>query len=524
MVREGIIKYLADFLVLLSVPCRVSYLPLLNDLLQSANPLNWRLRQSLALQLPRLMDLLPAQNLFGTLFPLTMSLLQDPVFQVRRASYDGVVRMVMVLYINLESPLLLPPQSSEDESIALENLVKDKTAEFESSIPHSNNSGVKYLAAVARAINALTFSESYQERQAWGELSLKLLQEIPQHIFELYFVEGLIQLASDPVPNVRVAAAETLSGWDPYDYAPWETPPAADDVNSTAALTTVMSSLSRSHSEEGSGHKSDLKVIVKRTDRPCPWKWLLARDDIHDLVQRLAQEDRDVFQNIKKLQPMFPLIEFGHISCRGLHVAPGGPSPLSNRDRTFSMEERLLSQPAVSIDRRNSRANSESHNAAVTMVESKEEELVVAAEGVDEMAPWAKQLSTIRDNVDEESIEKMFDIPSPMGEERNRFHIPVYNDDEDISPIKVALKMETEDDVTNTHGGELTSAIDNESLEKCEDILVSDAISVSLENISIETDEPCLNSVASNNLVSQASEIVVSPKEFEPSPPSADSY
>ncbi|CAM9099528.1 unnamed protein product, partial [Ectocarpus fasciculatus] len=86
-VRLGIIKYLADFLVLLSVPCRVSYLPLLNDLLQSANPLNWRLRQSLASQLSRLMDLLPAQNLFGTLFPLTMALLQDPVFQVRRASY-----------------------------------------------------------------------------------------------------------------------------------------------------------------------------------------------------------------------------------------------------------------------------------------------------------------------------------------------------------------------------------------------------------------------------------------------------
>jgi serine/threonine-protein phosphatase 4 regulatory subunit 1 len=471
-VRMGVIKYLADFLVLLSVPCRVSYLPLLSDLLQSANPLNWRLRQSLALQLSRLMDLLPAQNLFGTLFPLTMTLLQDPVFQVRRASYAGVVRMVMVLYLNLEAPLLPPPQAqapprAEDTaSLALADLVKDKADTESGHCLSPSHSGAMYLAAVARAINALTFSESYQQRQAWAELSLRLLQEIPQHIFELYFVEGLIQLASDPVPNVRVAAAETLTGWEPRDYAPWDEPPpppvgspGAGDTPPPPAPASPSFLLSRSRSGEGGiGALIDVDTVAveKRTDRPSPWRWLLARGDVHSLVQRLAQEDRDVFHSMRKLQPMFPLIEFEHKSCRGLRAAPGGPPSLDRRDRTFSMEERMLSQPAVTavnIEHRGARALSDAQAGAQgALAEASKDGAALSpegalAEGADEMAPWAEaEPPCVRENVDEEALEKMFDLPSPQAEERNRFYIPAglglgtsSNDDEDISPMQVAV-------------------------------------------------------------------------------------
>eukprot|EP01034_Spumella_vulgaris_P026022 gene26022-32548_t len=57
VVQMGIIKYLAPFLEMLPEPCRVSYLPLLHDILHSTNPFNWRLRQFLALQLPELIPL-----------------------------------------------------------------------------------------------------------------------------------------------------------------------------------------------------------------------------------------------------------------------------------------------------------------------------------------------------------------------------------------------------------------------------------------------------------------------------------
>ena len=49
-VQMGVMKRLSSFLRLLSQPCRLSYLPLLHDILHSTNPFNWRLRQSLALQ------------------------------------------------------------------------------------------------------------------------------------------------------------------------------------------------------------------------------------------------------------------------------------------------------------------------------------------------------------------------------------------------------------------------------------------------------------------------------------------
>ena len=96
-VQMGIMRHLADFFSQLSMPCRVSYLPLLHDLLHSTNPFNWRLRQCLAVQLPDLLKLPPPDLVFNTLFPLVMTLLQDPVASVRKDSFRGVARMLLIL-------------------------------------------------------------------------------------------------------------------------------------------------------------------------------------------------------------------------------------------------------------------------------------------------------------------------------------------------------------------------------------------------------------------------------------------
>jgi len=96
-VQMGIMRHLADFFSHLSMPCRVSYLPLLHDLLHSTNPFNWRLRQCLAVQLPDLLKLPPPDLVFNTLFPLVMTLLQDPVASVRKDSFRGVARMLLIL-------------------------------------------------------------------------------------------------------------------------------------------------------------------------------------------------------------------------------------------------------------------------------------------------------------------------------------------------------------------------------------------------------------------------------------------
>lgn len=187
IVQMGVIKYLAEFLKMLSEPCRVSYLPLLHDILHSTNPFNWRLRQSLSSQLSELLSLPPTQSVYMTLFPLVMTLLQDPVACVRRDCFRGVAKMLILLRAQADDC----PQ------------------------------GEVHFAAVVRAVNSLARGEAYNTRQLWAELAYVLLQDLDQALFEKHFIDGLLVLATDPVFNVRLAVGVVLGGWAPQ-LAPWE--------------------------------------------------------------------------------------------------------------------------------------------------------------------------------------------------------------------------------------------------------------------------------------------------------------
>ena len=268
-VKMGVIKHMADFLRLLSMPCRVSYLPLLADIIVASSPFNWRLRRSLASQLSELVLLPPPQNVYGTLFPLAMTLVQDPVAEVRKESFRGVAKMLRVL-----EPGHVTEYPSEEGLQATE--------------PLSQEEGEQYLNNVARAINALVLGETYHHRQLWANLSLELLKELPREIFEKHFLGGILLLTSDSVANVRVSVAEMLTGWAPTFPAPWE-------VEDSAL---------------------------------CPWKWLLERGDIRECVERLSKEDNDVVLNMSKLQPLFPDMTFVKMTCVGLKRAPGGVVPV----------------------------------------------------------------------------------------------------------------------------------------------------------------------------------------------------
>ena len=180
LVQMGVIKYLAEFLKMLSEPCRVSYLPLLHDILHSTNPFNWRLRQSLSVQLPDLLSLPPPQSVYVTLFPLVMTLLQDPVASVRRDCFKGVAKMVSLLF-----------EQSKEGGIS-----------------------VTHFDAVVRSVNSLARGEAYHSRQLWAELCYRLLRELSRDLFEKFFIDGLLALSMDPVSNVRVAVAVVLGGWE----------------------------------------------------------------------------------------------------------------------------------------------------------------------------------------------------------------------------------------------------------------------------------------------------------------------
>lgn len=194
IVQIGVIRHLADFLRLLPEPCRVSYLPLLQDILNSTNAFNWRLRQSLAQQLPDLVMLPPPHLLYSTLFPLIMILLQDPVASVRNETFKGISTLLCVL------------NSLPSETVA--NGVPSQTS-------------LKFIETVANTINELVSSTNFQNRIIWLELTRQFLIDLPRDLFEQYFLSGILVLTLDRVSNIRVAVADLIAGWAPDFSDPW---------------------------------------------------------------------------------------------------------------------------------------------------------------------------------------------------------------------------------------------------------------------------------------------------------------
>jgi hypothetical protein len=176
---------------MLSEPCRISYLPLLHDILHSTNPFNWRLRQCLAVQLPELVLLPPIENLYDSLFPLIMTLLQDPVAVVRRDSYLGITKMISILSESAKSG---------EESVC-----------------------AKHFKLVISSINTLIHGETYQMRQLWVELCHSFLLHLEKDIIEANFLQGIVVLSADKVCNVRVSIASLFITWDDkFDVLNWQ--------------------------------------------------------------------------------------------------------------------------------------------------------------------------------------------------------------------------------------------------------------------------------------------------------------
>jgi hypothetical protein len=306
VVQMGVIKHLAKFLAMLPELCRVSYLPLLHDILHSTNPFNWRLRQHLANQLPALVLLPPKQDLYRTLFSTVMILLQDPVASVRRVTFEGVTALINNL------------------SALVESEVQANGAESEQAVTYRS-----HVEDVISAINSFATGEKYQLRQLWCELCGQLLRDLPREFFEQNFISGILILTLDTVTNVRIALAEFLAGWGDEALPPW--------AESTESVT-------------GDTCSVDSREVHTRGDA-SPWHWLLRRADIKLCVERLARDDNDVYLNVSKLAPLYPDIKFSSMTCRGRKAPPGGMTPVSFNPlpMTINLESLSLDEVNTSI-------------------------------------------------------------------------------------------------------------------------------------------------------------------------------
>ncbi|XP_036410351.1 serine/threonine-protein phosphatase 4 regulatory subunit 1 isoform X1 [Megalops cyprinoides] len=171
-VRIGVLKHLYDFLKLLHQETRRKYLYQLQEFLVTDNSRNWRFRSELAEQLVLLLELYSGQDVYDYLRPLAFSLCTDRVSSVRWISYKLVSEIIRKLSSN---PALV--------------------ADF-----------------MAELVDKFCHSPKWSGRQAFAFVCQLVIEDdcVSLEQFCEHLLAPLLQLASDPVPNVRVLLAKTI--------------------------------------------------------------------------------------------------------------------------------------------------------------------------------------------------------------------------------------------------------------------------------------------------------------------------
>ncbi|XP_033855124.3 serine/threonine-protein phosphatase 4 regulatory subunit 1-like isoform X3 [Acipenser ruthenus] len=171
-VRIGVLRHLYDFLKLLHKEMRREYLYQLQEFLVTDNSRNWRFRAELAEQLVLLLDLYCSKDVYDYLRPLAFSLCTDKVSSVRWTSYKLIREIIRKL--------------SSDSA-----LVADFMAELVANFCHC---------------------PKWSGRQAFAFVCQSVIEDdcVSMDLFAEHMLPPLLQLACDPVPNVRVLLAKIL--------------------------------------------------------------------------------------------------------------------------------------------------------------------------------------------------------------------------------------------------------------------------------------------------------------------------
>ncbi|KAK2870527.1 hypothetical protein Q8A67_024919 [Cirrhinus molitorella] len=171
-VRIGVLKHLYDFLKLLHQDTRRKYLYQLQEFLVTDNSRNWRFRSELAEQLVLLLELYSAQDVHDYLRPLALCLCTDRVSSVRWTSY----RLVSEIIRKLSSCSSL------------------------------------LVSFLGELVDKFCHSSKWSGRQAFAFVCQLSIEEecLSLDQFSEHLLPPLLQLVSDPVPNVRVLLAKTL--------------------------------------------------------------------------------------------------------------------------------------------------------------------------------------------------------------------------------------------------------------------------------------------------------------------------
>ncbi|KAI1285368.1 Serine/threonine-protein phosphatase 4 regulatory subunit 1 [Halotydeus destructor] len=179
-VRFGILQHLAAILRILNRPEQLGILPRIAEFLKVDNNRNWRFRSTLAEQINEVANLYEPEHIKEFFFPIAFVLLRDRVAEVRLAA----IKLLSTLIKNF----------------------------FYSSWNITDELREQMTSELRIEVNSFMSSPKWIFRQAFVLLCEQLLidQSLPVELFSKNFLDTLLEMSSDKVPNVRLALARCL--------------------------------------------------------------------------------------------------------------------------------------------------------------------------------------------------------------------------------------------------------------------------------------------------------------------------
>lgn len=168
-VREGVMTNLPKFLATLDEADREGCLRILMDV--QSEPNDWRIRELLASQIPDYVDLLKPLEIYDTLYPISLTLVQDQVGEVRQMASMNMASILNSIYSSEEMEIF--EQIKEE----LDNLLLD--------------------------------GGHFRQRQSYIYLCEKVI-ELNESLFLEHFSQGLDTLSQDKVINVRISTSLSI--------------------------------------------------------------------------------------------------------------------------------------------------------------------------------------------------------------------------------------------------------------------------------------------------------------------------
>jgi len=201
-VRLSALRNFHEIIGVVSVKIRDPLLDLLNDMLSTSSPMNWRMRNSVALQLNQIISYFKAYSIRNKIAPLVFKLLDDPVAEVREKTYSSVPTLLKYMFwVNI-----------------VKNEVPDNFADQMDAEEWSS----KAIKEVLRVLQSLPTMEDFSHRQSYCQITGCMANSVTDatssneeiKFFKRILTQDLIPLVltlkDDKVSNVRTLLRKCL--------------------------------------------------------------------------------------------------------------------------------------------------------------------------------------------------------------------------------------------------------------------------------------------------------------------------